>query len=78
MKLLSLAAVVGLASAYTHEHGKDFAGCYTCACGDTVCTHHESNCIFDALTDGKKTLSKLRAYDDVEEYLAHNYGYEMT
>ena len=35
---------------YTNNNWKDFAGCWTCKCGDSICEHHESKCIFGVIT----------------------------
>lgn len=57
MKFFTLAALAGVATAWTHNNSKDFAHCWTCKCGDEVCQHKESDCIFDRLTDGTDELT---------------------
>jgi len=69
MKLLSLAAILGFASAFNQEETNLFAGCNGGDCGEVVCEHKESQCIFDALRGDHATLSKESASDDLADYL---------
>lgn len=54
---------------YTHNNWKDFAGCWTCKCGDTICEHHESDCIFGVVTGGRSMLPRSVAIEILEKYL---------
>ena len=73
MKLLALTALAGAVSAWSHNSSRDFAGCYTCKCGDDVCQHHESDCIFEHLTNDKPELTRKEALEDLEIYLSRHY-----
>jgi len=69
MKLLSLAAILGFASASFNQETNLFAGCEGVDCGNVVGEHKESQCIFDALRGDHATLSKESAFDDLADYL---------
>jgi len=69
MKLLSLSAILGFASAFNQEKTNLFAGCEGVDCGNVVGEHKESQCIFDALRGDHATLSKESASDDLADYL---------
>ena len=71
--ILTLAAAVATVSAFKHEDDTDFAGCWTCKCGDTVCEHHESNCIFDKI-DENGEITKDEGLEYTKDFVHNHFG----